>query len=158
MVSHKECPTPQPENDDDVRVSIDENGKVSGSVYHTDPGGLHGKINPWIVPVDDERTDGGFFANTEERPGYTYVSLDTAKLFGLRECQVCERHRRIAGSLEKVVVYKGMSKAGKVRLTVNEESVLLDVGQGYDWTTKETFTIPSTLASLIGVDTEDEDE
>lgn len=154
----KRCAVPVPEHDDDVRVSVDEQGKVTGTTYHTDPNGPHGRTAPWVVPTSMRENEYGVLADMEERPSYTYVPQKSAELFGLRECQICERHRRISGTLEKVVIYKGLSKAGKVRLTVNEKSVLLDVGQGYDWTTEEVFTVPGTLAPLLGIASDEEDE
>lgn len=158
MADPTPTPIPTPENDDDVRVSVDEQGKVTGATYHTDPNGPHGSLNPWVVPVDDERTEGGFFANTEERPSYTYTRRDLAEMFGLRECNICLRHRLIADNLENLVIYKGRTKSGKVRLTINEDSVSLEVGQTYDLKTGAVATVPGSLAPLLGIDGFDEED
>lgn len=142
---------------DEVRVNVNPEGHVTGTTFHTDPDGGHGPLGPHVLPKGPP-DEYGNYTDYEERPSYTHVTLSTALLFGLRECQICERHRLMADNLDNLIVYKGMSKSGKIRLTVNGRSVSFSIGQAYDLSKEKVTTVPETLRPLLGIEEEGDDE
>lgn len=98
------------ENDDTekVRVKTNLHGKVSGSVYHTDE---EHKISKW---------DSG---NINEM----LVERKTAEMFGLRECQTCQRKRMFRENIDNGVALLGI-EMGEAHLRVYGTDLRLPVG------------------------------
>lgn len=135
-------------DNDKVHVTLNQEGTISGSVYHTDPS--HLSPRPWVIPVGEPDSD-GYFTQHIEKPGSTLVDKGSAELFGLTECKLCHRRRYLENKLDDVVVVTAV-RGEQVSLKVNGKTCRLRVGQVFDPESGKVMTMPASLKRLLGVE------